>query len=86
MAGGAGVRLRQVAATEEISTVEAVPAMAETMSVVLMAAAAATTVRRNGQDGLVGRHGAALRRQNPRAGLGTIWCTVEGREVMLRQK
>ena len=72
MAGSAGVRLRQVAATEEISTVEAVPAMAETMSVVLMAAAAATTVRRNGQDGLVGRHGAALRRQNPR-GLGTIW-------------
>ena len=40
MAGGADVRLRQVAATEEISTVEAVPAMAETMSVVLIAAAA----------------------------------------------
>ena len=30
------------------------------------------SVRRNSQNGLVGRHGAALRRQNPR-GLGTIW-------------
>ena len=63
MVGSADVRQRVMAATEEISMVEAVSAMAETMPVVLMAAAAAVAGWRSGQDGLLGRHGVALRRQ-----------------------